>query len=201
MSAERTNAGPDIIANLAQRWSPRAFDETIPVTDEQLRMLLEAARWAPSCFNEQPWSFVVTRKGDDDHARLLDCLMPKNQLWAGSAPVLLLSVAHTVFSHNGKSNRHAVHDVGLAVSQLIQQGMAIGLSVHQMAGFSVDKARSAFSIPDEYAPVAAIALGTPGSPDILPPDLRETELAPRTRKPLSEMAFGGHFGQPSPLAD
>jgi len=184
---------------LRERWSPRAFADRM-VEPEKLRSLLEAARWAPSSFNEQPWSFIVaTKEHPGEYERLLSCLVEGNIRWAQHAPVLMLSVARLAFERNQKPNRHAFHDVGLAVENLVIQATALGLAVHQMAGFHVDKARELFSIPDGHEPVAAMAIGFPGDPARLPDDLRERELAPRTRKPLESFVFSGQWGQPSPL--
>lgn len=184
---------------LRERWSPRAFADRM-VEPEKLRSLLEAARWAPSSFNEQPWSFIVaTKEHPGEYERLLSCLVEGNVRWAQHAPVLMLSVAKLAFERNGKPNRHAFHDVGLAVENLVIQATVLGLAVHQMAGFHVDKARELFSIPDGHEPVAALVLGFPGDPAGLPEDLRERELAPRIRKPLESFVFTGQWGQPSPL--
>jgi len=186
---------------LRERWSPRAFADRM-VEPEKLRSLLEAARWAPSSFNEQPWSFIVaTKQHPDEYERLLSCLVEGNVRWAQHAPVLMLSVARLAFERNQKPNRHAFHDVGLAVENLVIQATALGLAVHQMAGFHVDKARELFSIPDGHEPVAALVLGFPGDPAGLPEDLREREVAPRIRKPLESFVFSGQWGQSSPLVD
>lgn len=184
---------------LRRRWSPRAFANQ-PVEPEQLCSLLEAARWAPSSFNEQPWSYIVaTQDSPAEYDRLLSCLAEGNQQWAQSAPVLMLSVAKLYFERNGKENRHAFHDVGLSSENLVIQATALGLFVHQMAGFDVDKARQLYGIPDRYEPVAAFALGYPGDPASLPDNLREREQAPRTRKLLDTFVFSGGWGQPSSL--
>src|SRR5437660_6858724 len=144
---------------LRQRWSPRAFSDR-NVEAKKLLSLFEAARWAPSSFNEQPWSFIVaTKDNPSEHAQLLNCLMEKNQQWARLAPVLMLSIAKLNFEKTGKPNRHAFHDVGMAVGSLLVEATALGLFVHQMAGFSVEKARAVFSVPAGFEPVAAIAVG------------------------------------------
>jgi nitroreductase len=182
---------------LRKRWSPRAFADR-PVEREKLLSLLEAARWAPSSNNEQPWSFIVaTRDRPEEFARLLGCLVERNQTWAKAAPVLMLSVAATVFARNGKPNRHALHDVGQSVADLTAQATALGLFVHQMAGFSMDKARETYGIPGTHEPVAAIAVGYLGDPSTLPDDLRERELVLSTRRPVSEFAFEGAWGRPA----
>ncbi len=180
------------------RWSPRAFSDR-PVDPEKLRSLFEAARWAPSSFNEQPWAYLMaTREDPEGFARLLSVLMEGNIAWAQHAPVLMLSVAKLNFERNAKPNRHAFHDVGLATANLIVQATAMGLYVHQMAGFHAEKARELFAIPEGWEPVAAIALGYPGEPDSLPASLRDRELAPRTRKPLKEFVFTRRWGQTAP---
>ncbi|NES64752.1 MAG: nitroreductase family protein [Okeania sp. SIO2D1] len=180
---------------LKQRWSSLAFTDKM-VSSEVLLSLLEAARWSPSCFNEQPWSFIVaTKENPTEYDRLLSCIVEGNQPWASLAPVLMLSVAKLSFDRNNNPNRHALHDVGLAVASLTFQATEIGLRVHQMGGFHVDKARELYKISAEYEPVAAIAIGYPGEPDILPESLRERELSPRSRKPINSFVFTGEFGQ------
>lgn len=184
---------------IQSRWSPRAF-ETRPVESWKICSLLEAARWAPSCFNEQPWRYFV---GSQDatpqaHAALANLLMPGND-WARQAPVLMLSVAKCHFSYNGEPNRHAQHDVGLATENLVLQAEALGLATHQMAGFYADKASETLHIPEEYEPMAMIAIGYPGSPDQLPAPLRERELAPRSRKSLQELVFSDQWGHGYPV--
>jgi len=184
---------------LARRWSPRAFSDR-PVEPEKLRSLLEAARWAPSSYNEQPWAYLVaTREDPVEHARLLSVLVEGNVAWAQRAPVLMLSIAKLNFDRSGKPNRHAFHDVGMASASLVFQATALGLVVHQMAGFSVEKARELYTIPEGWEPVAAFAVGYPGKPDSLPERIREKELAPRTRKPLEQFIFTGRWGEVSPL--
>jgi len=184
---------------LKQRWSPRAFSDRI-VEREKLQSLFEAARWAASSFNEQPWSFIVaTKEKAEEYAALLSCLMEKNQQWARLAPVLMVSVAKLNFEKNGKPNRHAFHDVGMAVSNLIVQATAVGLYVHQMAGFSVEKVRETYGVPDGFEPVAAIALGYPDDPNVLPEQFREQEIRPRQRKSISSFVFEAKWGETSPI--
>ena len=181
---------------LARRWSPRAFDAQ-PVDADLLRTLFEAARWAPSSSNEQPWRFIVaTKDHETEWNRLFDCLVEGNQKWAYLAPVLILSVASMHFEDDGKPNRHAFHDTGLATENLVLQATASGLVAHQMAGFDVEKARVDLRIPAGYEPVAMIAIGYPGNPDILPERLRERELRPRSRRPIGEWTFSGQWGNP-----
>ena len=184
---------------LRRRWSPRAFADR-PVEPEKLSSLLEAARWAPSSYNEQPWAYLLaTREQPAEFARLLSVLVEGNIAWAQRAPVLMLSLARLNFERNGRPNRHAFHDVGLASENLVIQATAMGLAVHQMAGFQVDKAREVFNIPEGWEPAAAIALGYPGEADSLPEPLRTRELAPRTRKPLEQFVFAGRWGEVAPL--
>ncbi|EYF01864.1 nitroreductase family protein [Chondromyces apiculatus] len=185
---------------LAQRFSPRAFGPE-PVSLDDLHALLEAARWAASCANEQPWVYIVARREDEAaFARLLSCLVDKNQTWARHAAVLMFSVALTTFK-SGKPNHHAWHDVGQASAQLTAEATARGLRVHQMAGFDAARTREQLAIPEGHDPVAAIALGHPGDPEALPEDLRDREIAPRHRKPFSEVAFGGTWDAPLERAE
>jgi len=129
---------------------------------------------------------------------MLGCLVPANQRWAQDAPVLMLSVAAHAFAHNGRPNRHAAYDTGAAVMSLIVQATALGLYAHQMGGFSPELARELYAIPEEFEPMAAIALGYLGDAGALPEDLRERELKPGTRKALGEFAFAGRWGQAAP---
>jgi nitroreductase len=179
---------------IADRRSPLAFAST-SVEPETLASLMEAARWAPSCRNEQPWSFIVaTKENKSDFDRLLGCLVEFNVQWAQNAPVLLLSVAKLTFESTGQPNRHAFHDVGQAIANLTFQATVSGLLVHQMAGFDVEKARREFSIPQDYEPVATAAIGYPGNSADLPEKLREREASPRKRKPLADFVFEGGWG-------
>ena len=182
---------------LVRRWSPRAFDER-PVESHTLRSLFEAARWAPSSNNEQPWRFITANRRDHeaDWNRLFDCLLEGNRRWAFRAPVLILSIASINFEDDGKSNRHAFHDTGLAAENLVLQATASGLAAHQMAGFDVEKARVDLKIPSGYEPVAMIAIGYPGDPAVLPERLRERELQSRSRRPIGEWTFLGQWGTP-----
>jgi nitroreductase len=183
-----------IEAVFRRRWSPRSFEDR-PVSAEELRTVLEAARWASSSNNLQPWRYLITRRHEEPaaFARLLGCLSAGNQAWAGRAPVLMLSVARVV-NANGNANRHAWHDTGQASAALSLQAAALGLQVHQMGGFDAARAREVFEIPDGFDPVAAIALGYPGSPDALEEPQRSRETAPRTRRTIGGFAFGAAWG-------
>ncbi len=184
---------------LRRRWSPRAYDER-GIEPEKIRSLFEAARWAPSSNNEQPWRFLVaTRDQSSDYERLLACLLEGNRKWAYRAPVLILTVAALNFEDDGKPNRHALHDTGLATENLVLQATASGLVAHQMAGFDVEKARTACAIPPGFEPVAVIAVGYPGDPTVLPDYLRERELKSRERMPAREFVFSSRWGQTSTL--
>lgn len=186
----------DLIRN---RWSPRAFADK-GVSPEVLRSLFEAARWAPSSNNEQPWAYLLATKDDPQNfAKMLGTLVEFNQNWAMRAPILALSVAHLNNARDGKPNRVALHDVGSATAQLTLEANSRGLLVHQMAGFDANKAREAFHIPEDWQPVAAIAIGYPGDPTTLPQPLRDRELGPRVRKPLSEVVMSGEWGKTAPF--
>lgn len=174
------------------RYSPRAFSDR-SVTDEELELVLEAARWAPSSMNEQPWRFLVTRRDGPGHAALLDTLNPSNQVWAQKAPVLILTMAHRMLSRNGKENFHAWHDIGLATAQFTAQATALGMGVHILGGFHNAAARTAFNIPGTLDLVSVLVLGFPGDADQLPVDLKERELRHSVRRPLGELVHYGCF--------
>lgn len=180
---------------VARRYSPRAFTEQ-DVTPAQVLSLLEAARWAASCFNEQPWRYIVAMRDQTEiYQKLLGCLVEANRVWAGKAPVLMLSVASTHFSHNGKPNPHAWHDLGQASANMALQAETLGLQIHQMAGFDRERARTVFAIPEGFEPVAAIAVGHPGDASLLPEPLRERETAPRQRRPVTDFIHGNTWGE------
>lgn len=184
---------------LRRRWSPVVFSEQ-PVEAEKLRTVLEAAAWAASSFNEQPWNFIIATKDNPaEFERLLSCIVEANQQWAKNAPVLMLSVAKLHFDRNGAENRHAFHDVGAAAATLAIQAGALGLFIHQMAGFDVAKAKEVYNIAEGYEPVAAIALGYLGDPQTQPENLKQRDLAPRQRKSLDSFVFSGSWNQVSPL--
>ncbi|MBF4991549.1 nitroreductase family protein [Methylophilus sp. QUAN] len=178
---------------LANRWSGRAYDADQSVSKEQVVSLLEAARWAPSCFGDQPWRYVVCNKADNLEAwqAAFDCLVPGNQGWAVNAPVLLLICADTLFGHNDKPNKWAAYDTGAATENLCLQATALGLMAHQMGGFDADKARAAFNVPERYQILAMVTVGYQASVDSLSGEVKERELAARSRKPLEELFFNG----------
>jgi nitroreductase len=184
---------------IRERWSPRAFSDK-PVSPDVLRSLFEAARWAASSYNDQPWSYLVATKDDaTNYSKMLSVLMDMNAAWAKQAPVLAISVVRQKFKHDGTPNPVAVHDVGAANAQLTMEATSRGLMVHQMAGFHRDKARELFGIPEGWEPVSAMAIGYPGDPETLPEQLRKPEMAPRTRKPLSEFVMTGQWGHTAPF--
>ena len=194
-------ASPDypIHEPLAARWSPYAFeDRRVPEAD--VRSLFEAARWAPSSFNEQPWRYLVATKDDPEQfQRLLSCLVEGNQIWAKAAPVLALGVVSLRFALNAQDNRAAVHDLGLAAGNLLVEATVRGLFVHQMIGILPDKAREIYGIPEGFEAWTGLAIGYKGDPTSLPARLRERDLAPRQRKQLREFVFSGKWENPSPL--
>lgn len=185
---------------IRDRWSPRAFAPA-PVGRDDLIAVMEAARWAASSGNGQPWRWMVATKDDPQaYEAALSCFNASNQRWAKTAPVLIFGCARRTSERTGSPNPHAWYDLGLANAQLTIQAQSLGLVVHQAAGIEHDKARAAFSIPDEFDVVVGMALGYPGDPDSLPDELPGREREPRVRKPLGETVFTGAFGTPAPFA-
>ena len=182
---------------LARRWSPRAYDINRQVSREQLAALLEAARWAPSCNGDQPTRYLIWEKRHDPEGwqKAFDCLSENNRKWVKNVPLLMLSCAGSVFSHSGKPNRYGQHDTGAASVCLALQGTALGLAVHQMGGYDAAKARAVFNIPEEYTPMAMIAVGYQASPDVLDDETKAKELKGRSRKSISELFFEGGWGR------
>ena len=186
-------------ALITKRWSPYSFDSR-SVPDEDLRSLFEAARWAPSSYNEQPWNYIVAKKENpEEFQRLLSCLVEGNQVWAKAAPVLALGIAKLRFARDDQPNRAAIHDLGLAAGNLVVEATARGLWVHQMIGILPDKAREIYAIPEGYEPMTGIAIGYAGDPKALPEGLRERDLARRPRKPLKEFIFSQTWGNISEI--
>jgi nitroreductase len=183
--APETTGVEDLIR---RRWSPRIFsDQEVP--SEELTRLFEAARWAASSSNEQPWRFIVGRRGDETYKKIFDSLVEFNQMWVKTAPVLMVSIAKKTFTSNGSPNRYAMHDVGAASATLALQATADGLHIHSMGGFDQEQVRASFAIPSDYEIGAAIALGYFGNPDDLHERMRKNEVAPRERKPLEALVF------------
>ena len=178
---------------IASRWSPYAFDSR-PVSKADLRSLFEAARWAASSYNEQPWHYLIATQDDPvEFATLLSCLVEGNQAWARAAPVLAISVASLTFKLNGKPNKAAIHDLGLAACSLTLEATARGLAVHQMIGILPERVRELYEIPEGYEAVTGLAIGYVGDPQRVPDKLKERDLAPRTRKPLKAFLFTGRW--------
>jgi nitroreductase len=181
---------------LAERWSPYGFAET-PVPVEDFRALFEGARWAASSYNEQPWRYIVAfRNNSEAFDKLLSCLVEANQSWARFAPVLILGMAKKTFSRGGSPNRVALHDLGTASASLTFEAGARGLMVHQMAGIHPEKARMLYGIPEDFEVVTALAVGYAGTPDGLPEECKERDMAPRQRKPVREWVFAGEWNRP-----
>jgi len=183
---------------LVKRWSGRAYDANRPVTHEHIISLLEAARWAPSCYGDEPWRYIVCDKSTNEVAwdKAFSCLAEGNQSWAVNAPMLILALANTVFSHNDNDNRWAQYDTGAASMSLCIQATSLGLMVHQMGGFSAEKATEIFSVPEQYIPMAMMAIGYQLAEDKISGELMQRESSERQRNPLAEQFFDGEWGKP-----
>lgn len=195
------NAAPDhpILKLLAEQWIPYGFEDRL-VSDLDLRSLFEAARWAASSYNEQPWNYLVATRGNPtEFEQLLSCLVEANQAWAKTAPVLVLGVVSLQFAKNKKDNRAAVHDLELAAGNLSVEATVRGLSVHQMIGILPDKAREVYKIPEQFEAWTTMAIGYKAASATLPDALKERDLTPRQRKPLHEFVFTGQWKIPSPF--
>lgn len=189
---DQSRSSLPLLPAISGRYSPRAFIDRA-VTDDELTLVLEAARWAPSSMNEQPWRFLVTRRGGEGHDLLLDCLNPSNRIWADKAPVLMLAMAHRILHRINAENHHARHDLGVAVGQLGVQATSMGLGLHQLGGFDPGKTRQAFGIPEELDVVTVIVLGWPGKAEDLPEHLQQRERTRSPRRALSELVHYGRF--------
>jgi len=191
MSQSQSNPEAHIHPIISGRWSPRAFDSNQPVEAEKLEACLEAARWSSSCFGDEPWRFIVAERSHnpDGWQQMLAILAEKNQLWAQHAPVLILACASQQFSHNGNPNRWAQYDTGQAMMSLCLQATAEGLMTHSMGGFDPVLAAATFNIPDDFTIMSATALGYQGESESLDEGFRTIEVAERSRKPISDIAF------------
>ena len=186
-----------IIDALGLRWSGRAYDPDRPLDREHLTALLEAARWAPSCFGYQPWRLLLWDRLGNEPAwrRAFDCLTEGNRAWAACAPLLMLACADTRFA-DGRPNRWSAYDTGAAVMSLSAQATALGLMVHQMGGFDADRIRAEFAIPETFGCLAMITVGYQLPPDRIPLELQERELAPRNRRELAELFYEDVWAEP-----
>jgi nitroreductase len=185
---------------IQNRWSPRAFSDK-PVPEEVLRSLFEAARWAPSSNNEQPWAYIVATKDDaENFEKSLGALVEFNAGWAKKAAVLVIAVAELAFAKNNAPNRNAQYDVGAASLQLSLEATARGLVVHQMAGFDPETAKETYGIPQGWEPIAAMAIGYPGDASSLPEPLQSREKSPRGRKRIREFVMSGQWGHTAEFA-
>lgn len=183
---------------IRDRWSPRSFADK-PVEKDVLISLFEAARWAPSCNNSQPWRYIVaTRDNAEEYERAQNCINERNQRWSRLAPVVGFVCAWKLFP-NGNPSRTAWYDTGMASGQLLLQATARGLVAHQMAGILYDKVVETYAVPEDAEVVCGFALGYQGEPDALIEELAQREVAPRERKPLADMVFSGTFGSTSDL--
>jgi len=184
----------DIHELIGQRWSPRAFDAARPVSRADVMKLFEAARWAPSSFNAQPWRFIVLEREThrDVWQRMLATLTPRNQSWAAAAPLLVVIAVLTTFEQTGTPNMLAWYDAGQAVATMSLQATAQGLGLRQMEGFDRARARLELAVPEGYDIPAVIAVGYVGDPDTLPHEShRDAERQPRRRKKVEEfVSFG-----------
>jgi nitroreductase len=193
----RLNTQAAIHELLANRRSPRAFSEEA-IEPSKIASLFEAARWAPSSANEQPWYFIAaTREDSVAYSALNESLVEGNRRWAAKAPLLVLALTQSTYNRNGQSYRHSWYDLGQSIALLSVQATALGLAVHQMGGFDPRKLKELYPTPEGFDPVVIFAVGYPDQPEILPEDLRKRELAPRSRKPLESFVFSDQWGKPS----
>ena len=190
-----TNNDFPIAEIFRQRWSPRAYSSR-PVETEKLQSIFEAARWAPSSNNEQPWRFIVGRKGGDTWDGIYKTLVEWNQKWAGKAPVLILNLGKVTFTYKGRPNPTYSYDTGQAVAMMVSEAVNQGLIGHQMGGFSASTAIELFDIPDDYRPISVTAIGYYGNPDLLPEDMRRSEHEARQRLNADAFIFEDRFGHP-----
>ena len=195
---KQANTTEEVLPAVRKRWSPRAFADR-DVTKTDLRKIFEAARWAPSSNNEQPWRFIVGLRGSDTYQKIGSSLVQFNQAWALNAPVLILGVARKRFSRGESENDYNLYDLGAATGFITLQAAALGLVTHQMAGYDKHAARKALEIPEEFDLGSVMALGYQGEPSTLTNEkMLEQETLPRSRKPLNEIVLGA-WGQPAQL--
>ena len=198
MLDKKANTQTPINQFIANRWSGWAFDPGRFLLKPQITALLEAAHWAPSCYGDQPWRFIVFDKATckDAWSMACQCLSEGNRKWAENAPLLLLAIADSILSRNGQPNRWGQYDTGAATENLGIQATSMGLMVHQMGGFNAEQARDYFAIPARYTPMAMIAVGYQLEREQIPDTLLSRELADRHRNPLGDHFFEGTWGVP-----
>jgi nitroreductase len=191
----KQNQEAEIHPILGKRWSPRAFSSR-SIPEDTLKALFEAARWAPSSFNEQPWRFIyATQDQPNEFTALLECLNEKNRIWAQDAYLLFVALAKQTFTKNGKPNRHAGHDVGQAIAHLTFQATADDLYIHQMGGFSAEKVSETYEVPSDFEPMTMVAVGYLGAVSQLPDDLQGGEMADQKRNPSNDWLSMGKWPQ------
>lgn len=184
---------------IRERRSIRSFSDEA-ISDEALLSLIEAARWAPSSVNEQPWRFILVKKNESEtFEKLLNCLNESNRVWAKNAAAFVVAIVKTEFSRFDKTNLHAYHDTGLAIGNLTVQATSLGIYLHQMGGFDKEKAETVFEVTDGFEAINIVAMGYKGNADLLPDAVKQKENLPRVRKPLEEILFSGKFGKQSSL--
>ena len=197
MDKNATTSAP-IHELLANRWSPRSFDPAVNVTKEQMQSLAEAARWAPSCFGAEPWSYIFCNKADDEEVwnKALSCLAEGNQAWVKNVPLIIFAIGQQNFTHNNKPNAHHLYDTGAASISLVLQAETLGLRGHQMGGFDPAKVVESFNVPDGWTAIATIAVGKQAPAENLTDDkMKEMEEAPRERQELGSKFFNGEWGK------
>lgn len=201
MFKKKIDTQADIHELLAARWSGRAYDDSRPLSRIQIVSLLEAARWAPSCYGDQPWRFLVFDKATNMSAweQALSCLAEGNRDWAKHAPLLLLACADSILSKTGNHNRWGQYDTGAASENLCLQAAALGLMAHQMGGFDADKTRELFAIPEQFTPMAMLSIGYQLPQASIPETLLERESNPRARHPLENNFFEASWDTPVKL--
>lgn len=188
MSSRTAQTSAPVLDAIAERWSPRSFDSDHSLPEGALRSLFEAARWAPSANNSQPWRFIITRRGSESFAQIESTLAGNNRLWAGRAAALVVNVAETADAE-GTPRKFAEYDLGQAVAHLSVQAQSEGLHLHQMGGFDREAIHAAFNLEERFTPVSITAIGAIGSHEQLSEPLREREAAPRVRLPLEDLVL------------
>lgn len=184
-----------ILPAIAERWSGKAFDPQKKIEQNKLFALVEAARWAPSCYGAQPWRYVLVRRENHTWQDALDALAEANKKWAMHSNILAIAVADSRFEWNNQENKWASYDTGASTMSLVLQATALGLMVHQMGGFSAEKISEALGIPKRFIPMSVIAIGYQLPKDQIPKNMLEDELKPRKRNPIGEHFFDGLWGE------